>query len=147
MELSQLFVYTHYRSLESTVLRVRENTGGDVNGSFSPHQDNETGEAPSFSVRFKKARVAEDSDGLTIGIDEFSLDVSIPFRKYQDTTNTDAGGVRTVTRFQTHRASLRTNIDVRDGQKVVVGKTNIVGAEDVKNDGALFVVVTAKVVE
>ena len=52
-----------------------------------------------------------------------------------------------MTRFQTHSASLKTNIDVRDGQKVVVGKTNIVGAEDVKNDGALFVVVTAKVVD
>lgn len=73
--------------------------------------------------------------------------MSIPFRQYTDAVNTDAGGVQTMTRFQTHSASLKTNIDVRDGQKVVVGKTNIVGAEDVKNDGALFVVVTAKVVD
>ena len=89
----------------------------------------------------------QNSDGLSIGIDEFSLNVSNPFPEFNKKATTDAGHVQTFRQFQTRNASLHTNIDIRDGQKVVVRKTNIVGAEDVKNDGALFVVVMAKVVD
>jgi hypothetical protein len=41
-----------------------------------------------------------------------------------------------------NNSGIRTDVDVREGQKVVVGKSNISGSVD-----ALILIVTAKVVE
>jgi hypothetical protein len=43
---------------------------------------------------------------------------------------------------QVNRSGINTNIDVREGQKTVVGKSNITGTDD-----AIILVVTPKVIE
>ncbi len=44
--------------------------------------------------------------------------------------------------FQSHGADVNTDIDMREGQKVVVGNSNVDGG-----DSALFVVLSAKILD
>jgi hypothetical protein len=75
-----------------------------------------------YHVAFNRVGVMSDEEGHVIRIDGLNLGASIP------------GTVR--------ETGFRTDIDVHEGQKVVVGKANI----DTSNN-AMILVVTARVVE
>jgi hypothetical protein len=85
-------------------------------------------------VRFGSAKVSTDERGRALHIDQLRIGLRVPI---PPTTNTKA-----TTGVNYANTGIETNVDVHEGQKVVVGKANMDGT-----DRASIVVLTAKVVD
>ena len=122
-QLHALFPYKGYRLLESFVQRTRDGHEGSTSGVLP-------GGASSYDFRYRSATVSDGTPRM-VHLDGMSLIVRTP------TKNVDKEG-----RVQTSNVSINTDLDIGEGQKVVVGKSSIGGSDD-----ALILIVTAKVVE
>jgi len=122
-QLHGLFPYKGYRVLESFVLRNREGRGGSNSGTL-------TGTKSSYFFDYRTATISPGTPRM-IHLDGLSMNLVTP------TSNLDKNG-NPVNRTST----IRTDVDMGEGQKVVVGKSNVAGSDD-----ALILVLTAKVVE
>jgi hypothetical protein len=114
-ELQGLFSFKGFRTLDTILLRTKPGNTASANGV--------TGEADKTQYGFtvRPSAVTEDAKGRLIRLDDLKLNL------------TASGGMQ---------AGINTEITVREGQKVVVGKSNIGGI-----DQALILVVTAKLTE
>jgi hypothetical protein len=130
-QLKGVFAYQGYRLLETLVVRGRDGEGGSVTG-IVPTSPTETLKT-FYSFRFRSVNITSDDKGRVIRVNELSLGARVPI----GTTVGEKG-----TQIQYQNTGVNTDIDVREGQKVVVGKANIDGSNN-----ALILVVTAKVVE
>ena len=128
-QLKGVFKYQAFRLLDTLVVRSRNGWQGELNG-VAPRNADEVNVPPTlYQFRFESARITSDNTGQMIRIDGLRLGARVPIKQGNgDWTYLDTG--------------INTNIDVREGQKVVVGKATIAGS-----DSALFLVLTAKVVE
>ena len=115
-ELKKIFSYKSFRLLDSILLRTQPGNRAEAKGVIAPGQEAKT--PYGFSVQ--PSAVTEDPKGRLIRLDNLSLSLRVP------------GG---------ESAEIRTEITVREGQRVVVGKSNIGGGQ------SLILVVTAKVTE
>jgi hypothetical protein len=115
----RFFSFKGFRLLDSILLRVQPGNRATASGTIAP-----SGEAKSmkYSFEVQPSTVTEDPGGRLIRLDNLSLGV-------------ERGDMNAAI------AGIRTEITVREGQRVVVGKSNI-GA-----GGSLILVVTAKVTE
>lgn len=127
-QLRNTFSYKGYQLIDTEVMRVRAGQGGDVSGvvNGAPSVD---GNKTISRVGFRSASVSTDEKGRAIRIDGLRVGLRIPI----------AAGEK---KYQYIETGLNTDVDVREGQKVVVGKANMDGS-----DRASIVVLTAKVVE
>jgi hypothetical protein len=127
-QLKNTFSYKGYQLIDTEVIRVRAGQGGDVSGVVdgAPSVD---GNKTISRVGFRSASVSTDEKGRAIRIDGLKVGLRIPI----------AAGEK---KYQYIETGLNTDVDVREGQKVVVGKANMDGS-----DRASIVVLTAKVVE
>src|SRR5262249_1058165 len=123
-QLHGLFQYKGYKTLESFVLRARDGQGGNTSGVIPGNPE------ASYDFRYGTAVVSGGAPRV-VQINRLELSVRTP------TSERDKEG-----RIRYESSSINTNIDVREGQKVVVGKSTFHGSND-----ALILVVTAKVVE
>jgi len=114
-ELKKIFSYKSFRLLDSILLRTQPGNRAEAKGVITRGQ--EAKKPYSFSVQ--PSAVTEDPKGRLIRLDNLALNLGQPGES----------------------AEIRTEITVREGQRVVVGKSNI------GNDQALILVVTAKVTE
>jgi len=131
-QLKTVFPYRSYRLLDNFVLRARDGQSGDTSG-FLPALTGASGStSEKITYRFHFRRVGLPSGEMAQGIrlDELGLDLKVPV--HPNPTQTTFEG-----------ASIRTDIDVPEGKKVVVGKTSVVEG----SEGALFLVISAKVVD
>lgn len=116
------FGYKSYRVADSFVLRGRDGESGRTSGVIAGSTEMNS----TYSFSYLHATVSNELPRV-IRIDNLDAGLRVP-------RNGSPGNfVDSV---------LRTSIDVREGQKVVVGKSNINGSDE-----ALILVVTAKVVE
>ncbi|HLY19792.1 MAG TPA: secretin N-terminal domain-containing protein [Bryobacteraceae bacterium] len=116
-ELKKIFAYKSFRLLDSVVLRTQPGNRAEANGVVVV--PNNVGERPyHFSVI--PSAVTDDLKGRLIRLDQLHMNVSLP---------------------GSHEVGIQTEITLREGQQVVVGKSNM------GTDQALVLVVTAKVVE
>jgi hypothetical protein len=120
-QLHGVFAYKGYQLLDSFVLRGRDGQSGSADGTVK----NST-----YSFAFNRASVLDGSPKI-VGIQNLRLTIRIP-----SGARTDKGQPEYKT------TGVATDIDVRDGQKVVVGKSDVNNGEN-----PLILVVTAKVVE
>jgi len=127
-QLKSTFSYKGYQLIDTEVMRVRDGQGVEVSGVVNG--------APSVcdartisQVKFFSATVSTDERGRSIRIDSLKVGFKIPH-------------VSGEKQYQYVDTGINTNVDVREGQKVVVGKANMDGS-----DRASIVVLTAKVVE
>jgi hypothetical protein len=122
-QLKKVFSYQGFRVLDTMIVRARDGEQGHVSGAGpAPSGGAEPPVRTIYHVAFNRVGVMSDEEGHVIRIDGLNLGASIP------------GTVR--------ETGFRTDIDVHEGQKVVVGKANI----DTSNN-AMILVVTARVVE
>jgi hypothetical protein len=120
-QLHAVFPYSNYQLLSTMLLRSGEGTPASTSGLLKGFGNSNT---PShYTVSYRAARVSTDEAGPSIHLSSFHFVLQVAIA----TSMFDAG--------------IDTDIDLRDGQKVVVGKSNI---ESV--DSALFVVLVAKLV-
>jgi hypothetical protein len=136
-QIKAIFPYESFRLWETIYLRTRDAQSSVskglkwVRGFVSDDAAGISGLHYEFGIQAAKA-TPDDEGRHVVRLDGLQLEIRGPSR----VVNTEKGP-------ETRRpqiASIRTDIDVRESQKVVVGKANIGSTE-----GALFLVVTARV--
>ncbi len=113
-QLQSVYPYTNYEVLTTMLVRSREGEPASTQGILRKGAKGPT--PATYSLDF---RPAVDAIQHTVHLDDFRFTADFAEMK---------------------RAQFKTNLDLREGQKVVVGKTNI-------DDGtsAIFVVVTVRI--
>ncbi len=124
-QLRNLFPYQDYRLLDTVVARARDGRSAEVNGLLPLQFDGMPG---SYQLRIREVGMSPEGKERTIRF-LFQFDCKIPFRPASSA------------QVQFNNVGLSTDVDLREGQKVVVGKSNIDGSKD-----ALILVVTGKLV-
>ena len=131
-QLRAVFPYKSYQLLSSMLLR---SSGGRPGGNTGVMKNLiSPGTLPhvsGYEVGFEAITTSEE-EKPTIHLRNFLFKTSVP---------TPIGPLPNTTQWQNNDVIIRTDVDLREGQKVVVGKA------DVNNDLALFVVLTARLVE
>lgn len=130
LQLQQVFGYASLSLIEVTALRVRNGSQGKINGIL-PKRLADDREA-RYEFYFDKLHVTEDADGRSIRLDRLNAGVQAPHTFVEDGQST--------TRYM--QTGIRTDIDLREGQKAVIGKTSIEGGAE-----TIFVVVTGTIIE
>jgi hypothetical protein len=115
-EMKSVFSYKGFRLLDSILLRTQPGNMAHSAGIVTAGADSKA----QYSFGVRPSAVMEDSKGRSIRLNNLSLNLHV-------------GG---------QDAGINTEITVREGQKVVVGKSNMGAA-----DQALILVVSAKVVD
>jgi len=129
-QLRSLFGYNDFQLLDSAFLRNREGTEGIASGNAAQMIANApSGTTAIYQIHYREASVTPSDKGNIIRVDRFSFNNKVP-------VSNGSGG------WQYVDIGFNTNLDIREGQKVVVGKAKIDGTEK-----ALILVVTAKAVD
>ncbi len=130
-QLKNLFSYQGFRLLDTMVLRVRDGESGEASAVGTPPADFPTNlyAKTVYQARFTGVGVSGDDKIRLLRIRELKFGARIPY-------STGGSG------YQFNEVGFNTGIDVREGQKVVVGKANVDGSNN-----AMTLVVTARVVE
>lgn len=124
-QLKSMFSYKGYQLIDTQLIRVR---AGEV-ALASAVINNKTGTDGKTISQIKfRASAQSDEKGRVIHIDALKVGLKLP--------------VPMGAQFQYVDTGISTDVDVREGQKVVVGKANMDGS-----DRASIVVLTAKVVD
>jgi hypothetical protein len=132
-QLKTTFALKSFRTLDTLVVRSREKGDGVVKGLA--RLDAEAPQPSTYTFSYRAANILSDEEGPLIRIDGLRLNAGILVR-----TQPVAGQAAVL--YQTVEAGFTTSIDVRENQKVVVGKAAIGGTNN-----ALILVITAKVLE
>jgi hypothetical protein len=129
-QLKGLFPYQGYRLMETFVMRTRDGRGGEISGIVptSPSASQKT----FYSFSIGSAAVSGDEKDRKVRIDGLDLRVDVPFA----VPGTPGPS------YQYRSVGLKTDIDIREGQKVVVGKATVGESTD-----ALILVLTAKILD
>ncbi|MBI4470560.1 MAG: hypothetical protein HY650_14695 [Acidobacteria bacterium] len=130
-QLRATFNYQGYQLLETLVVRNREGKEGSVTGVVPSSP--ETPLKTFYTFSYRSADVARDEKGNVIRIDRLILGARIPIP-------VESGAQDDKVQYQ--NTGVQTNVDMREGQMVVIGKANVDGSNN-----ALIIVLTAKVVE
>lgn len=121
-QLQKAFAYKQYRLLESIVIRTRSMQPSEASSALA-------GRPPAIA-QLKIRAGAIGADGV-IHIDQLNAGIRFPI-----VSNDGKGSV------SYNEVGVNTAVDVREGQKVVVGKSGMQGPDE-----ALFLVLTAKVLQ
>jgi hypothetical protein len=143
-QIRKLFDFRSIRLLETSIIRTRDGESGQIGGGLSlnrsvPEALLEKGTLAaalanaqgSYQFKFQDLEVVSDEGGNTVRVNRLALTILLPAIYI----NNNGQEERTMKKTQ-----LVTDIDVREGQKVVVGKTSIEGARD-----TMFLVITAEI--
>jgi hypothetical protein len=122
-QLSTITAYKSFRLLDSLVMRCRDGQGVDAAGVVPFDEERPT----PIEVNIGATNVTGDQVHITA----LKIRINVPV-----TT-----GPKGSTQFSYFNTSINTNIDVREGQKVVVGKSNLV-----ESGRALVLVLNARVI-
>ena len=124
-QLKSVFNYQAFRLLGTLSWRGRDGKGGAVDGMLSPVSPDAT-EPTSCQFSVKSADIASGGKEPAIRVNDLVLRLVFTLKGSAEK----------------RYAAVSTSIDVREGQKVVVGKANIDSSEN-----ALVLVLTAKILE
>jgi len=127
-QLRSVFGYTDIRLLDSSLIVGRENRSTEVSGTFG--QFMEVPKIPTrYRVGIKNIWVSPSDKGNSVTLEGFRFDVVMPYEQ-------SAG------QYQSMDVGFNTELNVREGQQVVVGKSHIGTGTD-----ALILVLSARVVD
>jgi hypothetical protein len=120
-QMKKTFAFKGYRLLDTIPLRAKSAAGGEANGMLPGAPDKPR--SPYF-LNYRQASVLED--GKTIAIQQFEFVVNVPAVNFK--------GEPTVA-----RSSMKTDLTLQQGQKLVVGKLSSEGVN------AIFLILTVDV--
>lgn len=126
-QLHGVFAYKGYQLLESFVLRGRDGQNQNASGQVASAEG--TVKNSTYAFRYNRASVLDGTPKI-VSLQSLNLQIRL-------FTGRDVKGDA-----QYKTTGLSTDVDIRDGQKVVVGKSDVNNGES-----PLILVVTAKVVE
>jgi hypothetical protein len=125
-QLKNAFTFKEYRMLDILTLRTRTGSEAETSGILN------SGTPPKMS-QFSIRNVTIGEDGV-IRIDRMHAGLRIPFRT--SSTAAQPGKAEYV------NSGIDQNVDIKEGQKVVVGRSSLEGPER-----ALFLILTAHVIQ
>jgi len=128
-QLKATFGFKGFRTLDTLVVRSRDGRGASVKGIAQLGSG--TAYSSPYHFRYSAARILPDEKGRSIRLDGLAFSASIVTGRH---------GAGVVTRSDD--AGFGADVDVREGQKVIVGKTAVEGTNT-----ALMLVITAKVLD
>ena len=130
VQLEDVFGYDTAQLIETTAMRVRHGSRSTVNGVL-PRRLADDREA-RYAFGFRRLFVTEDEGGRSIRLDGVEARIQAPHTVVVDG--------QTTTKYMA--TGIETDIDLREGQKAVIGKTSIEGGAE-----TVFVVVTGQIIE
>ena len=130
-QLKNTFSYKGFELIDTQVIRTRAGRGGSASGVVDRGT---SGFKTANSVSINEVTVSNDEKGRVIHLRFLKVGLRVPVN------TAPAGSGATTVNF--HETGINTDVDVHDGQKVVVGKANMDGS-----DRASIVVLMAKVVD
>src|SRR5262249_8180115 len=126
-QLKGMFSYKGYQLIDTQVIRVREGLGGEASAVVDGKS---VASARTVSqMKFRAVSTSVDEKGRAVKVDGLRVGLRIPVPDSK-------GGYSYID------TGINTDVDIREGQKVVVGKANMEGS-----DRASIVVLSAKVLE
>jgi hypothetical protein len=129
-QLHGLFAYKSYRVFQTLILRSRDGRGAQDSGTL-PNSNSQ------YELSYASASVSPGTP-RAVHIDGIRLEISTPSGQLTATGPlTDKNG-----HLDSRRATVQSDIDMNEGQYVVVGKSSTNSSDD-----ALILIVTAKVVQ
>jgi hypothetical protein len=134
-QLKGAFAFKEYKMLDVLTLRTRAGSSADTSGILNSATPPKLSQ---FSIR--SATVSED--GTTIRIDRMHAGLRIPFTRREGVGADAKGGVNTQRAFEYINSGIDQDVDVKEGQKVVVGRSSLEGPQQ-----ALFLILTARVIQ
>jgi hypothetical protein len=123
-QLKNAFSFKNYRLLDILALRTRVGQRASTSSVGRPIQIGDKAAAPTTQFRINSAGIG--SDETTVRIDGLNLQSRIPVATGQG-------------QFGYQDVGLQADVDIKQGQKVVIGRVSVA-------ESALFVVLTAQVV-
>lgn len=134
-QLQSLFSYKSYRLQDSLLLRGGD--GRDIEASgLLPSGNTDLNQPTIYQLRFQP-HVTANGDAPRILLQNLRFSARVPI--VTGTTRSESGTVNS--QFQYIDSGINTDLELREGQRTVVGKSSV-GTED-----AMILVVSAKVVE
>ena len=129
-QLKAVFPYKGFRLIDSFVLRARNGQGGETSGFIGNGASVAAPNKTVYNFRFKRIDMETRADRPLIRLDNVHLGIRVPMpiSPKGDISYLEAG--------------INTDVDLHEGQKVVVGKTSALDGPE----GALFLVISAKLV-
>jgi hypothetical protein len=134
-QLKGAFAFKDYKMLDALTLRTRAGSSADTSGILNAANPPRMSQ---FSIR--NATVSED--GTTIRIDRMHAGLRIPYTR-REGVGTDAKGAANAQKSVEYiNSGIDQDVDVKEGQKVVVGRSSLEGPQQ-----ALFLILTAHVIQ
>jgi hypothetical protein len=133
-QLKTTFSFKGFRAVDTVVVRSRDTRPGHVDGLV--RLETESPNPSTYSLSYNGASINSDEKGRSIRLNGLKFKANILAKTQQAEGNAVVGFERN------YDAGFGTDVDVREGQKVVVGKAAIGGTNT-----ALILVITAKVLE
>jgi len=123
-QLKNAFAFKSYRLLDILALRTRVGQRASTSSVGRPVQIGTNSPSPMTQFRINSAGIG--SDETTVRIDGLNLDSRVPVQQSPG-------------QFTFDNVGLQADVDIKQGQKVVIGRVSVA-------ESALFVVLTAQVV-
>lgn len=133
-QLKHTFNYAAYRLVDTLIARTREGSELVVS-ALAEASHGPGGARTSYSLRARRASVAAGDAGSIVRLDRLSFDAQVPVPVFST-------AVAASTSWQYKNVGLSTDVDIREGQTVVVGKSGVGEAGN-----AIILVLSAKVVD
>ncbi|MCX6593589.1 MAG: hypothetical protein NTZ56_18900 [Acidobacteria bacterium] len=134
-QMTATFALKGYRLFDTLVLRARDSRPAEVS-AIAPTRGVD-GQQMFYQSKIKSARIIPDDKGKNIRIDGLRVGLRVPYRSAPGQGSPGGTGAQ----YQYAEIGFNTDIDVREGQKAVVGKANLDGNE------TMFAVLVPKIVE
>jgi len=130
-QLKGTFPYKEYKMLDVLTLRTRAGSSADTSGILS-------GTTPPKMTNFSIHNATVSEDGTTVRIDKMHAGLKIGFASHR--SGEEATSPQKP--FEYIDSGINQDVDVKVGQKVVVGRSSLEGPQQ-----ALFLILTAHVIQ
>lgn len=139
-QLKAVFGYNDLRLLDSALIRTREGVPVEANGTAGAVSLKILHRTTNYSLRIARSAVVSSERGNTIRLDGFRFTLRVPYSVEQ--TQAAPGIPSQSPQYIYSDVGFNTELDIREGQKVVVGK-----AKADNTDSAFILVLTAKALD
>lgn len=133
-QLKNVFPYSSFSLLDTFVIRCREGKGGKASG-IAPSKSTEQSVRTLITLEFDAVRLWEKGNSKSIRIDQLRMGEKIPLKSVGAAPNAYVN-------YTYVESGINTDIDLLEGQKIVVGKSTVDGSNN-----AIFLVLSARVVD
>jgi hypothetical protein len=143
-QLKAVFGYNDLRLLDSALIRTREGIPAEAAGNAGITNPQVPNASSTYQLRIAKSFVTPSDRGALIKLDGFRFSIRVPYPTtvFQTTQGSGVTPPPIPTQFQYSDVGFNTELDIREGQKVVVGKAKV------DNTGSAFILVlTAKALD